>query len=152
MYLNANLFPSFWTYLSIGFIFDGITVKICKRQSLFQILQTTTCSSHCNNNINNNNLFLIRHKLTSAWIWSIHRLNYQLLFRKWACAPLPNRWLDAWVCYCWLPPIRSLHAFSNLAGSIKFIFPWQADLKRQMQRCCFMGCAIMSYFKLRNLI
>ena len=102
--------------------------------------------------INNNNLFLIRHKLTSAWIWSIHRLNYQLLFRKWARAPLPNRWLDAWVCYCWLPPIRSLHAFSNLAGSIKFIFPWQADLKRQMQRCCFMGCAIMSYFKLRNLI
>ena len=48
------------------------------------------------------------------------KLYYQPLFGKWACAPSPNRRLDARACYCQLPPTRSLPAQIEHAALINF--------------------------------
>ena len=48
------------------------------------------------------------------------KLYYQPLFGKRACAPSPNRRLNAWACYCQLPPLRSLPAQIEHVALINF--------------------------------
>ena len=56
-------------------------------------------------------------RLMSQFQGHVAKLKNKPLFGKWACAPPLNRWLDARVVNCQLPP-NQIIACSNRAGSI----------------------------------